>query len=83
MGFGILDVWLWLAFLLAEKSMAEMIRRYGALDVHDAWGLIRDGVYAKPRMDGVKEFMIRGDYYFVENLMILAGKNYLDLEDRV
>lgn len=45
-----------------------------------AWGLIREGVYGKPFGNSIGEFMIWGDYYFVENLMILAGKNYLDLE---
>ena len=66
--------------LMAKKSMVKLIRDYSDIAKEDAWGLIREGVYAKPRMDGVKEYMIWGDYYFVESLMILAGTNYLDQE---
>ena len=66
--------------LMAKKSMVKLIRDYASLDDRNAWGLVREGVYAKPRTDGVNEYMIWGDYYFVENLMILAGKNYLDQE---
>lgn len=66
--------------LMAQKSMVKLITGYSDIQNPDAWGLIREGVYAKPRMDGVNEYMIWGDYYFVENLLILAGKNYLDME---
>lgn len=66
--------------LMVKKSMVKLITHYSSIKEEDAWGLIREGVYAKPRQDGVKEYMIWGDYYFVENLMILAGNNYLPLE---
>lgn len=66
--------------LMAKKSMTKVIKSYGTMDDQEAWGLIREGVYAKPRNAGVNQFMIWGDYYFVENLMILTGKNYLDME---
>lgn len=66
--------------LMAKKSMVKLIQDYSDIEKEEAWGLIREGVYAKPRMDGVKEYMIWGDYYFVESLMILAGTNYLAQE---
>lgn len=66
--------------LMAQKSMVKLITHYSSITDTDAWGLIREGVYAKPRQDGVSEYMIWGDYYFIENLMILAGKNYLSME---
>lgn len=66
--------------LLAKKSMVKLINEYSDATNPDSWGLIREGVYAKPRQDGVNEYMIWGDYYFVENLLILSGKNYLDRE---
>lgn len=66
--------------LMAKKSMVKIIKDYSSIREDDAWGLIREGVYAKPRMDGVNEYMIWGDYYFVESLMILAETNYLEME---
>ena len=66
--------------IMAKKSMVKIIESYSSTKEEEAWGLVREGVYAKPRFAGIKEYMIWGDYYFVENLMILAGKNYLDME---
>jgi len=66
--------------LMAKKSMTKLINHYGTMDEEAVWGLLREGVYGKPFGNGINQFMIWGDYYFVENLMILAGKNYLDME---
>lgn len=66
--------------LMAQKSMVKVIKDFGTMDDEGAWGLLREGVYAKPFGNGISEFMIWGDYYFVENLMILVGENYLKLE---
>lgn len=66
--------------LMAKKAMTKLINSYGTLDEEDVCGLIREGVYGKPFNNGIGEFMIWGDYYFVENLMILAGENYLEIE---
>ena len=66
--------------LMARKSMVKIINDYSTMQEKDAWGLVREGVYAKPFGNGINEFMIWGDYYFVENLAILAGENYLKLE---
>lgn len=66
--------------LMAQKSMVKVIKDYGTMEDKEAWGLLREGVYAKPFGNGINQFMIWGDYYFVENLVILAGENYLNLE---
>jgi unsaturated chondroitin disaccharide hydrolase len=66
--------------LMAKKAMTKLIVSYGTFDEEEVWGLIREGVYGKPFGNGINEFMIWGDYYFVENLMILAGKDYLEME---
>jgi unsaturated chondroitin disaccharide hydrolase len=66
--------------LFAEKSMVAVIQKHSALEDPDAWGLLYEGVYDYPTDRGINEFMIWGDYYFVENLLIMAGKNPLELE---
>lgn len=65
---------------LAVKFMTALIRLHGTLHDDEAWGLLRDGVYHMKGGRGISEFMIWGDYYFIENLMILAGNNPLHLE---
>lgn len=66
--------------LMAKKAMTKLIKKYGTMEEESACGLIREGVYAKPFGNSINQFMIWGDYYFVENLMILSGKNYLEQE---
>lgn len=59
--------------LMAKKAMTKLITGYGTMDEEDVWGLLREGVYGKPHNKGINQFMIWGDYYFVENLILLAG----------
>lgn len=66
--------------LMAKKAMTELILKYSTMEDENAWGLLREGVYSKPANRGIGEFMIWGDYYFIENLMILAGKDPLQME---
>ncbi|RAU93703.1 glycoside hydrolase family 88 protein [Paenibacillus sp. YN15] len=65
---------------VSRSAMLSLIERHGAAADGEAWGLLREGVYHKPQNKGVGEFVIWGDYYFLENLMILAGKNPLQLD---